>query len=82
MFIYELRCGDEPVLISGEKPLDLEAAVKDAAVGSVKPKMGVWEWFEALVQRICERNGFKVVTGTHGSMQVEPLHRADSSRER
>jgi hypothetical protein len=82
MFIYELRCGDEPVFICGEKALDLEAAVKDAAVGSVKPRMDKWDWFAVLVQRVCERTGFRVVTGTHGTMQVEPLYRVDYSLKR
>ena len=68
MFVYLLSCAedDEPeveVHVISEKPLDLEKAVKDALRAMTyedvcEPSQ---DWFETIVDQVCEMQGCKRV---------------------
>jgi hypothetical protein len=81
LIAYELSCDDATALIHGEKELDLPVEVKAALEAMdyeavVEPKD---DWFEAIVDEVCERTGFIRMEPT-GSMNVEDAYWDEVSR--
>lgn len=75
MYLYELFCDDDSVVIMGEKELDLSKAVQTALDSLTNDDIlhPQNDWFELTVDIVCEQNGFKRIE-MNGVFDVEEAY--------